>query len=140
MVDPVSTAAVAAATLFATRLVEGASGEAAKALGGVVGRIVERIRRLAADDPETGAAVTLLEKRPSDEGRVAQLGEVIAARAAADPDLATEFVALIGEARQAGVVNIGEVSRFAWRRPSRDCARTGAQRSLPRFAIPVKGP
>ena len=104
--DPIMMAAATAAGLFAKKLVEEAGGQAGKGLSATAGRLVAWIRRRGVEDPETGAAVTMVQVKPTDPTRVDLLGQVLAARIQADPALAQELAELVGDAEQAGDVQV----------------------------------
>src|SRR4029079_616459 len=105
MIDPtIAAAGAAAAAVFSTELLKSAGSAAGKAVADVAARVVDLVRRVASRDPETGAAATLVEAKPTDEVRVAQLGGMFAERASDDEGLRTELLALIAEAREAGAL------------------------------------
>jgi hypothetical protein len=107
VVDPTSAAAIAAATLFASKAIEGAGSEAGKALTGAPGRLLDWIRRRGAEDPETGAALTLAQAKPEDQQRISQLAQVLEARAAADHGFAVELLDLVEATPEAKVLMSG---------------------------------
>jgi hypothetical protein len=100
--DPITMAAGTAA-LFAKKLVEETGGQTGKGLSAAAGRLIAWIRRRGAEDPETGAAVTMVQAKPDDPVRVDLLGQVLAARVNGDPALAEELAdLLLGDAKRAG--------------------------------------
>lgn len=105
--DPTAAAAMAAAALFAMKFVEGAASETGKQLVGTMGKIADRIHRLADGDPEAAAAATLVEADPSDEVRVGQLGKILAKRVATDHELGKDLTTLVAEAEQVGGQIVG---------------------------------
>jgi hypothetical protein len=104
--DPITMAAVTAAGLFAKKLIEEAGSQAGKGLSAATGRLVAWLRRRGEEDTETGAALTMVQARPADQARVDLLGQVLAARAASDPAVARELQQLVGDADQAGDVQV----------------------------------
>jgi hypothetical protein len=104
--DPVTMAAVTAAGLFAKKLVEEAGGQAGRNLSEATGRLVAWLRRRGEQDPETSAALTMVQARATDPARVEVLGQVLATRAADDPQLARELAELVGHAERAGDVQV----------------------------------
>jgi len=105
-VEPISTLALAAATLFATRAADEAGSQAGKALSAATGRLVAWVRGKGHQDVETGAALTMVQAAPADQARIDLLAQVLAARAAADPAFAGELRELVGAAQQAGDVRL----------------------------------
>lgn len=104
--DPITMAAGTAAALFAKKLIEEAGGQAGKGLSAAAGRLVAWIRGRGSEDPETGAAVTMVQAKPADQARVDLLSQVLATRVQADPALAKELTELVGEAERAGDVQV----------------------------------
>jgi len=105
-VEPISTLALAAATLFAAKMAEEAGSQAGKGLSAAAGRLVAWLRGKGHDDTETGAALTMVQAAPADQGRIDLLAEVLAARASADPAFAGELRELVGGAAQGGDVRL----------------------------------
>ncbi len=99
-------AAATAAGMFAKKLLEEAGGQAGKALSAATGRLVAWLCRTGEEDSETAAALTMVQARPADPTRVELLGQVLAARAQADPELASQLAELVGQAEQAGDVQV----------------------------------
>jgi hypothetical protein len=104
--DPITMAALTAAGLFAKKLIEEAGSQTAKGLSAATGRLVAWLRRRGEEDTETGAALTMVQAKPSDQGRVDLLGQVLATRAASNPEVARELQQLVGEADRAGDVQV----------------------------------
>lgn len=100
--EPITTAAAAAAGLFAVKLLEEAGSQTGKALSAAVGRLAAWVRRRGERDAETGAAVTMVVADPTDQRRIELLGRILGARATADPEFGQELVELVAQARQAG--------------------------------------
>src|SRR6266516_4903698 len=105
MVEPITMAAATAAGLFAKKLLEEAGGEAGKALSAAMSRLVAWLRRQG-DDSETAAALAMVQAKPADLARVELLGQVLAARAEHDAELARELAELVGQAERAGDVQV----------------------------------
>jgi hypothetical protein len=101
MVNPITDAAAAAAAVFARKLLEEAASQAGRALSAAADRVVTWIRRRGAEDAETGAAITMVDADPADRPRIELLGRVLAARAAADPEVGRELQELVRQAPEA---------------------------------------
>jgi hypothetical protein len=106
VVDPIMMAAATAAGLFAKKMLEEAGSQAGKALSTATSRLVAWLRRHGDEDPETGAALIMVQAEPADPARVELLGQVLAARAEADPELARQLRQLVGEADRAGDIHV----------------------------------
>ena len=104
MVDPITTAATAAATVFASKAIEAAGTQAGKAVSESAGRLIAWLRRRGSEDPQTSAALVLLDAKPQDESRIAQLADVLKTQAVADPGFASELLALVKETPEAQAV------------------------------------
>jgi hypothetical protein len=105
-VEPISTLAVAAATLFATKMAEEAGSQTGKGLSAAAGRLVAWLRGKAHEDVEAGAALTMVQAAPADQARIDLLAQVLATRANADPAFAEQLGELVGGAQQAGDVRL----------------------------------
>jgi len=101
-VEPISTLAIAAATLFATKAAEEVGSQAGKGLSAAAGQLVAWLRGKVDQDAETGAALTMVQAAPTDQARIDLLAQVLATRANADPAFASELRELVGGAQQAG--------------------------------------
>jgi hypothetical protein len=106
MIDPIGAAAVAAATLFANKVIEASAGDAGKALSGSVARFVDWIRGRGLEDPKTGAALTLAEAMPEDEASVAMLAKVLESRARSDSEFRSELLELVESTPEANIVSM----------------------------------
>jgi hypothetical protein len=104
--EPISMLAAGAATLFATKAVEEAGSQTGKGLSAAAGRLVAWLRGKGREDPETGAAITMVQATPTDQARVDLLAQVLATRASRDPAFAGELRELVGGAQQAGDVRL----------------------------------
>ena len=98
--------AAGAATLFATKMAEEAGSQAGKGLSAAAGRLVAWLRGKGQQDPETGAALTMVQAAPADQARIDLLAQVLATRANADPAFAKQLGELVGGAHQAGDVRL----------------------------------
>jgi hypothetical protein len=105
-VEPISTLAIAAATLFATKMAEEAGSQAGTGLSAAAGRLVAWLRGKAQQDTETSAALTMVQAAPVDHARIDLLAQVLATRANADPAFADQLRELVGGAQQAGDVRL----------------------------------
>jgi hypothetical protein len=105
-VEPITTLAAAAATLFATKIAEEAGSQFGKGLSAAAGRLVAWLRGKGHEDAETGAALTMVKAAPTDQARIDLLAQVLATRASADPAFAGELRELVGGAQQAGDVRL----------------------------------
>lgn len=104
MVDPVTAAATAAATVFGSKAIEAAGTQAGKAVSESAGRLIAWLRRRGSEDPQTSAALVLLDAKPQDESRILQLADVLKTRAAADPGFASELLELVKATPEAQAV------------------------------------
>ena len=134
MIDPTTIAAAgaAAATLFATKAVEGAGSKAGEALTAVVGKLVDLVRGKAKDDKALEGALIVVDDDSSDETAIQMLGKLLAKRSAADPAFARELLAFVAEANEAGAR--GD------RRQSRPWRRVVAARSSAKAPFPTRAP
>jgi hypothetical protein len=105
-VDPITMAAAGAAALFAKKVVEELGSQAGKSLSAAAGRLVEWLRRRGDEDSETAAALTMVQTRPNDQTRIGLLRQVLADRAAREPEFAEQLQRLVGEADHAGDVQV----------------------------------
>src|SRR5262245_29228896 len=101
MVDPVSVGLMVAG-LFATKLVEGAGGEAGRRLVGAAAGVLDRVRAWATGDERLETAVQQVEKDPKDQPAVQLLGARLEQAAAADPAIAKELAELAESAESQG--------------------------------------
>jgi hypothetical protein len=136
MFDPISAAAFAVASVFASKALEGAGSQAGKAVTEAAGKLIAWLRRRGSEDPQTSAALVLLDSKPQDESRIAQLAEVIKTRAAGDPGFAAELLELVEATPEAqavmmtGGAYIGRVSDHAKvTQIGRDQVNIGRERS-----------
>jgi hypothetical protein len=104
--EPISMMAAGAATLFATKVVEEAGGQAGQALSSAAGRLVAWLRGKGGEDTETNAAMTTVQAAPTDQIRIDLLAQVLSTRANTDPVFAGELRELVGGAQQAGDVRL----------------------------------
>jgi hypothetical protein len=104
--EPISMLAAGAATLFATKMIEEAGSETGKGLSAAAGRLITWLRGKGREDPETGAAMTMVQAAPTDPGRIDLLAQVRTTRAAGDQGFAAELRDLVGRAQQAGDIRL----------------------------------
>jgi len=107
MIDTtIAAAGASAATLFASKAVEGAGSKAGEALTAIVGKVVDLVRHKAKHDKALEGALIVVDDDPSDATGIEMLGKLLAKRAATDPVFARELLALIDEANAAGASEI----------------------------------
>jgi hypothetical protein len=97
MADPVT---ITAATLLATKAVEGFGGEAGKDLWRGFGRLVELVRSKFAHDPAARAALERAQSEPDNQTRLAELTEALHSHSAQDPTFGAQLADLVDQARQ----------------------------------------
>jgi hypothetical protein len=96
MADPV---AITAATLLATKAVEGFAGEAGAGLWRGFGRLVELVRSKFAQDPVATAALERVQSRPGDQTGLVELAEALRNHSQ-DADFGSQLAELVDQARR----------------------------------------
>ena len=90
--------AIAAATLVAKWAAETVVKEAAKSAWSGLTKIYEAVSKKFSGDDESKEVLNRVEQKPTSEGRVRELAEVIDERIKADPSFAQELARLVQEA------------------------------------------
>jgi hypothetical protein len=102
--DTVEPLAIAAATLVAKGMLDGATNEMGKGVVAVVRKTIDYVRGKFNQDAEATAALTMLEARPADDIRVQLFAQVLDSRIRQDQEFARSLTNLIAEARETGAI------------------------------------
>lgn len=102
--DPISTAAIAAALIAAQKGAEKLGDEAGQATWTGLGRLVTLIRARLGREREGSSALAAVEKQPNDSQAMAALGLALQHHMQRDAYFASELRALVTEAQSRGEV------------------------------------
>jgi len=97
---PIEPAAITAATLLATKTLEGVAGKAGESTWAGMGRLATLVRRKVSGHPAAETALAQVEQHPDDHGRIRDLAELLTAFATRDAAFHRELAALVAEAKQ----------------------------------------
>src|SRR6266508_3291639 len=97
---PIEPAAITAATLLASKALEGLGGKAGEATWAGMGRLVEVVHRKLTGDPRAASTLEQVERHPDDVDYIRDLAGALAAVAADDDAFRRELLALVADARR----------------------------------------
>jgi hypothetical protein len=99
VVGPTEPAAITAATLLATKALEGFAGQVGETTWAGMSRLMDLVRHKVTGHRQAEVALRQVQQHPEDSKRVWELGELLATFAAQDDAFHRELAALVADAR-----------------------------------------